>query len=108
MTTYHISVEPEFASCVGWHGVTMTQEIAQPRATFTNAFSGIDWTTVRQLSYEPDRSLYHIVEPDWSVTVLDAPTDDSRMQYVYDNIDSIVSWFQAIQDELDAAMEPIE
>jgi len=89
------TIEPQFATLLKEEGIQITFEHSVPRADFLSQFSGIDASDVRQLSYEPHRGLFHIVDVDYNLTALSTASDDARMQFVADNIGSITSWFES-------------
>ena len=98
-----ISIEQQFATCKEENGLDVTFDFAIERPYFVEQFSGVDLSQTRQLSYEPERGLYHILELDYSLTVLDDPSSDPRMAFVHNNKDAIRQWFGQKQNEAASA-----
>lgn len=89
-------LEPKHASITTEDGMDTLFDHAVSRVDFLAEFSDVDFSTARQISYETARPLYHIIEMDYSVTDLGAdPTSDPRMSYIHENINAILSWFEA-------------
>ena len=100
------SLSTEIASHVREGGVTREFECCVPREDFMAAFPGIDYSNIRQLSYETERGFYHINEAsDGSLTVLETPESDERMAYIHVNIEAIKAWFAEKKLEEQAGYE---
>lgn len=102
-----ITIEQQNASCIEESGIEVAFEHSENRSEFLSAFPGADYSTTRQVSYEPDRSLYHIVEADYSIAVLSSPDEDPRMAYIHNNVDAINNWFHQKFDERQASYQSI-
>ena len=97
-----ITIEQEFATVLEESGIEITFEHAVPRDEFLTEFNGADFSETRQLSYEPARGLFHIIESNYSLTSLGSPADDERMSFIHENAANIVSWFKEKHDQENA------
>ena len=91
------TLERQYATLSKETGIDLTFEHSVSRADFLAQFgAGVDFSTTRQLSYEPSRPLYHIMEQDYSVVNLESdPTTDPRMNAIHSNIAAIETWYDA-------------
>jgi len=88
-----ISIEPLVVSLFYKKEDNSFFECGTTREEFKNSFSGIDYNSFIQLSYEPEKNLFHIVENNYSLSALENPSDDVRMSYIHTNADDIKTWF---------------
>ena len=94
-----ITIEQQLVSCIEEQDGQISFEHSVPREDFSGNFAEVDLGNVRQLSYEPDRNLFHIVETDHSLAVLASPSEDSRMNFISNNANAISSWFKQKHDK---------
>jgi hypothetical protein len=90
-----ITVSEPYVAVVRYNGVELSFEHTVNRSDFVSDFSGVDLSNVRTLSYEPDRSLYHILNSDYTLSVLPHPQDDPRMAFIHLNANVISDYFDA-------------
>jgi hypothetical protein len=103
---YIFTLDSSYGAFIEDEGVDRVFEHCVDRSDFLTEFSATDFSNTRQLSYEPDRELFHIVELDYSITELSSATDDPRMAYIHNNIEAIKTWFVA--KELEQTQPPAE
>ena len=88
-----ITIEPLVTSILYRKEDNSFFEFGTTREQFKNNFLGIDYSSFVQLSYEPEKNLFHIIENNYSLTALENPSDDDRMNYIHTNADNIKTWF---------------
>lgn len=88
------TIESDISSYVEREGVSISFEHVVPRQEFISEFDIGDVSNVMQLSYEPFRNLYHIVDSDYNLTVIDSVSESDVMKAIHDNIDNISNWFK--------------
>lgn len=103
MSEIIVTIEGEFATFVVKEGTSITFEHAVPREDFLADFVVGDMTNIRQVNYEPYRSLYHILNLDYSLTEVENPEDNELIAYIHDNLDSIKVYFETKHAEEEAA-----
>lgn len=101
------TVESGFATYVEREGVNIFFEHVVPREEFISQFDIGDISSVVQISYEPFRNLYHILDEDYNLTALDSVSEHYAMNAIHNNIDAIGSWFKSDYEDANYVPEEV-
>ena len=102
-----ISIEPSFASYVKQENGEITFEHAVSRDEFVNQFPIGDLTGIINISYEPARNLFHVLDVEYNLVVAEDPEDNAFLGYIHTNFELIKSWFHQKFDAITAASETV-
>jgi len=100
------TLEPTIASLILFDGALVTLEAAVPREKFATDFAGLELTNVRQLSYEPEKGYYHIIDASGNLHAYSGASENELLSWVENNWDSLVSYFEQVrQSEINAEQQ---
>lgn len=94
------SIEPTMVSLSRFTGISLDFEYGIERTTFVQDFpSLVNYSNIRQLSYEPEKNIYHIIDGNGVTTAFSSVEESSDFASIKESINEIYEYFKA-KDEL--------
>ena len=91
------TLEPSIASLLLFDGANIAFEHAIERDKFEVEFEGLDYSNIRQLSYEPENKYFHLIDASGKLNVFDSADDDANFSLVQSSWNNLVNLFQQHQ-----------
>lgn len=103
----YFTLEPDFATLIEFSAeqVDPVFRHAIPRAEFLSGYNRIDFTGIRQLSYEPDKGYYHIIGTDGVFHKYETAEDNSIFSSLAQNISEIKNYFETVKAAEEAEIQ---